>query len=67
MQTETDIADGFSVNVSNFVSTDKCVQWANEVSFIRGGLHYVIDTSRNGAETDTWLNPDNAKIGTTSQ
>ena len=30
-----------------------------------GGLHYVIDTSRNGAETDTWLNPDNAKIGTT--
>lgn len=65
MQTETDIADGFSVNVSNFVSTDKCVQWANEVSHMSGGLHYVIDTSRNGAETDTWLNPDNAKIGTT--
>ena len=63
LSTMTDSADGFSVNVSNFVDTDTCIAWATNVSHLTGGMNFVIDTSRNGAETDTWLNPKDAKIG----
>tara|TARA_B100001287_G_C22670236_1_gene524910 strand:- start:859 stop:1683 length:825 start_codon:yes stop_codon:yes gene_type:complete len=64
LSTMTDSADGFSVNVSNFVDTETCIEWASKVSHLTGGMNFIIDTSRNGAETDTWLNPKDAKIGT---
>ena len=63
LQTYTDIAHGVSVNVSNFVDTDTCIEWASKVNHLTGGMNFIIDTSRNGAKTDTWLNPADAKIG----
>lgn len=63
LQTYTDIAHGISVNVSNFVDTETCIEWALKVNHLTGGMNFIIDTSRNGAKTDTWLNPVDAKIG----
>ena len=45
---------GFSVNVSNFVRTDRCVEWGQAVlAALRAGgavrtVGFVVDTSRNG-------------------
>ena len=63
LQTYTDIAHGISVNVSNFVDTETCIEWASKINHLTGGMNFIIDTSRNGAKTDTWLNPVDAKIG----
>src|SRR5204862_7891610 len=43
-----DLADGFSLNVSNYISTSSNVSYGKSVSDRVGGKHYVIDTSRNG-------------------
>jgi len=64
-------ANGFSLNVSNYVGTDECIKYGNAVSAQLGGKHYVIDTSRNGAgpyeeattEEESWCNPPGRKIG----
>ena len=58
---------GFSVNVSNFYSTQKCEAYADEISAYLDGAHYVIDTSRNGnghIHKDQWCNPPGRKLGT---
>ncbi|RKR74515.1 glycoside hydrolase family 6 protein [Frondihabitans australicus] len=57
-------ARGFFTNVSNFYPTSNEVSYANRVSALTGGSHYVIDTSRNGAGwKGTWCNPTGAALG----
>ncbi len=59
-------ADGFSLNVSNYVSTEENLAYGKQVSALVGGAHFVIDTSRNGngaAEGDEWCNPKGRALG----
>jgi endoglucanase len=42
-------ARGFSLNTSNFFTTDEDAVYGETVSALTNGAHYVIDTSRNGA------------------
>lgn len=59
---------GFSVNVSNYRTTDECIVWGNELSLLfNGKKRYVIDTSRNGKGPymDEWCNPPGRAIGPT--
>lgn len=65
-------ADGFSLNVSNFQWTSTQTAYGLRLSYLVGGKHFVIDTSRNGAGplrkgTDyagpTWCNPPGRKLG----
>lgn len=42
-------ADGFSLNVSYFASTQQNKNYGDKLSSLVGDKHYVIDTSRNGA------------------
>jgi endoglucanase len=59
-------ADGFSLNVSNFISTEKNITYGTEISRKTNNAHFVIDTSRNGngsAPNSEWCNPTGVKIG----
>ncbi len=60
-----DLADGFSLNVSNFFSTNDNVTFGNDLSRRVGGKHYVIDTSRNGTASTNgqWCNPAGQSLG----
>ena len=61
-----DKADGFSLNVSNFIQNDESVRYGDQVSSLVGGKHYVIDTSRNGngpISADAWCNPRGRALG----
>jgi endoglucanase len=60
------LADGFSLNVSNFFRTTDEVKFGAAVSSRVGGKHYVIDTSRNGLGPTTdfqWCNPEGRALG----
>ncbi|KJK58986.1 hypothetical protein UK12_07080 [Saccharothrix sp. ST-888] len=61
-------ADGFSVNVSNFYTTDQSSAYGDRLSGLLDGKHYVIDTSRNGngplGDRD-WCNPSGRALGET--
>ena len=55
---------GFSLNVSNFYSTAKEESYGDSLSAMLHGVHYVIDTSRNGTATaKTWCNPPGQALG----
>ncbi|USN96987.1 MAG: glycoside hydrolase family 6 protein [Candidatus Nomurabacteria bacterium] len=59
-------ANGFSLNVSYFSSTAKNRTYGNQLSSLIGNKHYVIDTSRNGANhavTGMQCNPSFAALG----
>lgn len=57
-------ADGFSLNVSNFQTTESNLAYGQKVSALVGGKHFVIDTSRNGAgATGEWCNPAGRALG----
>lgn len=63
-------ADGFSLNISNFVATDEVVEYGAKISDEIGGMHFVADTSRNGrghaqdAEGNLdWCNPEGRTLG----
>ncbi|MBL1083780.1 glycoside hydrolase family 6 protein [Streptomyces actinomycinicus] len=63
-------ADGFSVNVSNFFSTEDSIAYGKQLSAEVGNKHFVIDTSRNGngpyTEGDPaqrWCNPPGRALG----
>lgn len=64
-------ASGFSLNTSNYRTTEECVKYGKEISALIGGKHFVVDTSRNGAgpyteaknEMESWCNPPGRKIG----
>lgn len=56
---------GFATNVSNYQSTYDEFAYATAISEHLGGLHAVIDTSRNGAATagSDWCNPAGQRVG----
>ena len=59
-------ATGFSLNVSNFFSTEVCVEYGTQIAEMVN-KNFVIDTSRNGVghlHKDSWCNPPNRKLGT---
>jgi endoglucanase len=61
-----DIAQGFSLNVSNFHSTQVNITYGDRLSRMVGGKHYVIDTSRNGVGATVekeWCNARNQALG----
>ncbi len=64
-------ARGFSLNVSNFFTTDESIRYGEVISLELGGQHFVIDTSRNGngpvAENDPqhWCDPPGRALGAT--
>ncbi|MFG2355926.1 glycoside hydrolase family 6 protein [Streptomyces sp. NPDC048521] len=67
-----DRADGFSVNVSNFYSTQDSLAYGKQLSAKVGGKHFVIDTSRNGNgpyeggdPAERWCNPPGRALGET--
>jgi endoglucanase len=66
-------ADGFSLNVSNFIRTPDNLAYGAKLSDALGGRRFVVDTSRNGAgplagATDvnggpSWCNPPGRSLG----
>lgn len=63
------MADGFSLNVSNFIATGDNVSYGKNVSALIGGKHFVIDTARNGLGPTAdyqWCNPPGRALGTAS-
>ncbi|WIB59102.1 glycoside hydrolase family 6 protein [Curtobacterium sp. MCLR17_007] len=59
-------ARGFFTNVANYYPTAQEQAYAQKVSSLTGGSHYVIDTSRNGQGwRGTWCNGPGAGLGTT--
>ena len=64
-----DRAAGFSLNVSNFATTDANLAYGRRLSRLLGGARFVVDTSRNGSGApDTgdglaWCNPAGATTG----
>jgi endoglucanase len=60
-------ADGFSLNISNFLSNAVNITYGTQVSRLIGGKHFIIDTSRNGQNASSagnWCNPTGQKLGT---
>jgi len=66
-------AHGFSLNVSNFYTTDQNVAYGDEINADLSADYgytkpFVVDTSRNGnGTTGSWCNPDGAQLGSTDQ
>jgi endoglucanase len=61
-----DKADGFSLNVSNFIGTAANVAYGEAVSARLSGKHFIIDTSRNGMggpSDGQWCNPPGQALG----
>lgn len=58
-------ARGFFTNVANYYPTAQEQAYAERVSALTGGSHYVIDTSRNGQGwRGTWCNGPGSGLGT---
>ncbi|AZM53447.1 endoglucanase [Streptomyces sp. WAC 01529] len=63
-------ADGFSVNVSNFQTTEASTEFGKKLSAKIGDKPFVIDTGRNGngpydKGKDPWCNPPGRALGET--
>jgi len=59
-------ADGFALNVSNYVGTQENLAYGKALSELTGGAHFVVDTSRNGngaPEDHAWCNPEGRALG----
>lgn len=58
-------ADGFSLNVSNFVGNADSKTYGETVSsLLGGGVHFIIDSSRNGLGSNgEWCNPSGRALG----
>lgn len=59
-------ADGFALNVSNYVQSEENIRYGEQVSSLTGGRHFIIDTSRNGIgpiSADAWCNPRGRALG----
>ncbi len=58
-------ADGFSLNVANYISTAKNINYGREISEKLNQKHFVIDTGRNGINpiNNDWCNPDGMALG----
>jgi endoglucanase len=58
------MAQGFSLNVSNFNTTADERTYGDTVSGAIGGEHFLIDTSRNGLGSNgEWCNPPGRALG----
>ena len=60
------MAQGFSLNVSNFLLTSDNVAYGAEISALAGGKHFVVDTGRNGLGPTAdfqWCNPAGRALG----
>jgi endoglucanase len=60
-------ADGFALNVSNYIGNAETIRYGEAISRAAGGAHFVIDTSRNGngpTPDFAWCNPDGRALGT---
>lgn len=60
------LAQGFSLNVSNFYLTSENITYGTQVSALVGGKHFVIDTGRNGVGPTSdaqWCNPAGRALG----
>jgi endoglucanase len=56
---------GFSTNVSNFQTDADEEAYAEQLSGLLGGAHFVVDTGRNGfGATKDWCNPPGRAFGT---
>lgn len=70
-QAGVEYANGFALNVSNYVSTEENMAYGKKISAQIGDKHFIIDTSRNGAgpyeeaktPEESWCNPPGRKIG----
>jgi endoglucanase len=59
-------ADGFALNVSNFLTTAESAAYGAKISALVGGKHFVIDSSRNGrGYAGDWCNPAGRALGQT--
>lgn len=59
-------ADGFSLNVSNYVTTEENIAYGTKLAQKLNGKHFVIDTSRNGVgptADSQWCNPSGRALG----
>lgn len=55
---------GFSTNVSNYQTDADEQAWAQQLSELLGGTHWIIDRGRNGnGATDVWCNPEGRALG----
>lgn len=58
------VADGFSLNVSNYIANAPNIAYGERLSRLVGGKHFIIDTSRNGIGRDAgWCNPRGQALG----
>lgn len=64
-------ADGFSLNVGSFHTTEASREYGDRLSGLLGGAHYVVDTGRNGKgpwgavrrDAGAWCNPPDRALG----
>ena len=57
-------SDGFSLNISNFITTSSSTAYGHKLSALTANKHFVIDTSRNGnGASDEWCNPKGRALG----
>ena len=58
------MADGFSLNVSNYIANSLNIAYGERLSRLLGGKHFIIDTSRNGIGSEAqWCNPRGQALG----
>ncbi|GAA3394221.1 glycoside hydrolase family 6 protein [Cryptosporangium minutisporangium] len=66
-QAGIDQAAGFALNVANFQTTARELEYGRQVSAASDGAHFVIDVSRNGngpwTGTLSWCNPPGRALG----
>jgi endoglucanase len=59
-------ADGFALNIANFLGNTITISYGSDISRRVGGKHFIIDTSRNGmnvSSSSNWCNPTGQRIG----
>ena len=62
-------ADGFALNISNYITTSDNATYGTSLSGLLGGKRFIIDTSRNGNGPTAdlqWCNPDGRSLGAAS-
>ena len=58
------LAQGFALNVSNFVGTAENIAYGQQISALAGGKHFIVDTGRNGLGSNgDWCNPAGRALG----
>lgn len=64
-QVDVAAADGFALNVSNYIDNASNIAFGEKLSKLLGGKHFIVDTSRNGLGTAAadWCNPRGQALG----